>query len=452
MSNDAVRLFGFDLSSKHHEVVICDGQGVQLHRFTMPRGRAGWDRLQQESSRWIPESGHGVYLVEAAQSFWQEVIHPLVDQGAEAYLLHPVKCADLRRYYRRHTKTDTIDALAAARVGVTDPELHPVWVGTPEQESLKRLCRLYWKLGEEARNQKRRLATLLEMLLPGIGGVWRNRYCRSARLFYRRYLDPVKAKRLGKQRLGQMLRRRAWGKFSDEKVAELWAVIENAPALRLDREDLQLEVHCLLDQLELLEQQQARLAERIEELYAKLDPHRLLESIPGLGIILGASIYAVIGDIQRWSSADALVSYSGLVPRKKRTGNQDKPNQPLTKHGHAQLRCWLYVAAENARKYDPELQAFYLRLRGRGKHHKQAICALAAKLLRRIHSILRQGVNYQVHAEQEIRKNEKPVRTAVHEVAQALLKEEQDVASRRNSRLRCRPKQDNRLAMRSTES
>jgi len=94
MTNDGVRLFGFDLAKKQHEVVICDGQGKQLHRFDMPRGRAGWDRLQQESARWIPEGGQGVYLVEAAQSFWQEVIHPLVEQGEEAYLLHPVKCSD----------------------------------------------------------------------------------------------------------------------------------------------------------------------------------------------------------------------------------------------------------------------------------------------------------------------------------------------------------------------
>lgn len=434
MTSDEVRLFGFDLAKKQHEVVICDSQGVQLHRFDMPRGRAGWARLQQEAARWLPAAGRGVYLVEAAQCFWQEVVHPLVAQGEEVHLLHPVKCADLRKFYRRHTKTDTIDALSTARVWLTDRDLSPAWVGTPEQESLKRLCRLHWKLGEDARNLKRRLATHLEMILPGIGGIWKNRYCRSARLFYRRYLDPAKAKGLGKKRLGAVIRKRAWGKFSAEKEAELWSVIQNAPELRIVREDLQLEIQCLLDGLEVLEQQQERLAERVDELYTTVDPERRLESVPGLGPILSASIHSVIGDIERWPSADRLVAYSGLVPRKKRTGQQDKPNQPLTKHGNAQLRCWLYVASEVARHYDPELQAFYRRLRGRGKHHKQAICALAAKLLRRIHSLLKQGVSYRTLANERGKENEKPVRASVCEVAQALLNEAGDTASQDKSR------------------
>jgi len=432
MARDEIRLFGFDLAKKQHEVVICDVQGNQLHRFDMPRGRAGWERLQQTASRWIPAGGRGVYLVEAAQCFWQEIVHPLVAQGEEVHLLHPVKCSDLRKFFRRHTKTDTIDALATARVWLTDRDLNPAWVGSPEQESLRRLCRLHWKLGEETRNLKRRLSTNLEMILPGIGKVWKNHYCQSARLFYRRYLDPVKARRLGRKRLGEVLRRRAWGKFSAAKEAELWAVIDNAPELDFLREDLQLEVACLLDSLEMLERQQAQLAERIDELYTAVDPQHRLESVPGLGPILAASIHSVIGDIARWPSADRLLSYSGLVPRKRRTGQQDKPNQPLTKHGNAQLRCWLYVASEVARHHDPQLQAYFKRQRDRGKHHKQAICALAAKLLRRIHSVLKQETGYRILAAGE--KNEKPVRTSVHEVAQTLLNEGMDTASPEKSR------------------
>jgi hypothetical protein len=77
-----------------------------------------------------------------------------------------------------------------------------------------------------------------------------------------------------------------------------------------------------------------------------------------------------------------------------------------------------------ARHYDPELQAFYLRLVKRGKHHKVAICALAAKILRRCVAILRDGRPYEVeHQSQMTRKqNEegKKVRESVHEVAKLL--------------------------------
>jgi len=429
MGAGEVRYVGFDLGGGCHEVAVCDGRGTQVGRFTMPRGRRGLEALWSEVKELTPAGAHVVYLVEAVQNFWQEVVHPLDAAGAEVCLLSPVKCSDMRKFYRRHTKTDAIDALATARVGVSDHELRRAWVGTPEQESLRRLCRLAWKLSQEARNHKRRLAMLLEMVLPGMGDVWKNRYCGSARLFYRRYLDPARARRLGRKRLGEMLRRRAWGKFSEEALGKLWAVIENAPELRYRYDDLMFEVQCELDGLEAIERRHEALTERIEELYHEVDASHRLESVPGLGGFLGAAITSAIGDVRRWRGVDQLVASSGLIPRKKASSGHEKMNQRLTKQGDPMLRSWLYVGAELVRHYDPELQAFYLRLTRRGLHHKGAICAVATKLLRRSYAVLRDGVDYRVLAEARIRDAEKPVRMSVHEVAQALLRDHADSAS-----------------------
>ena len=431
MRVETVRYVGFDLGSRGHEVAICDDRGEQVHRFTMARGLRGWQQLRSAVRETVPSGSEVIYLVEAAQNFWQEVVHPLDAAGEQVHLLSPTKCHDLRRFYRRHTKTDAIDAVSTARVGVTDHALTPVWVGTPEQESLRRLCRLSWKLSQEARNHKRRLATLLEMVLPGIGKVWKNRHCRSARLFYRRYLDPARARRLGRKRLGEVLRRRAWGKFSEQALEKLWSVIENAPELRYRYDDLMLEVRCELDGLEAIEKRREELASRIEDLYTEVDPAHRLESVPGLGGFFGPALTSAIGDARRWRSADCLVAASGLVPRKKASSGREKANQRLTKQGDPMLRCWLYVSAELVRHYDPELQAFYLRLRRRGLHHKAAICAVAAKLLRRLYAVLRDETIYQVTARERIHNAEKPVRESVHEVAQALLRDKPDAASPR---------------------
>ena len=429
MGAEDVRYVGFDLGGQCHEVAVCDGGGTHVGRFTMPRGRRGLEALRKEVRELTPAGAEVVYLVEAVQNFWQEVVHPLDAAGAAVCVLSPVKCSDMRKFYRRHTKTDAIDALSTARVGVSDRALRRAWVGTPEQESLRRLCRLAWKLSREARNHKRRLAMLLEMVLPGVGEVWKNRYCASARLFYRRYLEPARARRLGRRRLGEMLRRRAWGKFSEEALGKLWAVIENAPELRYRYDDLMLEVECELDGLEAIERRREALMERIEELYHEVDPAHRLESVPGLGGFLGAAITSAIGDVGRWRNVDQLVASSGLVPRKKASSGREKANQRLTKQGDPMLRSWLYVGAELVRHYDPELRAFYLRLRRRGLHNKAAICAVATKLLRRIYAVLRDGVEYRVLAEERTHNAEKPVRMSVHEVAQALLRDHADTAS-----------------------
>jgi len=428
MRGAEVRSVGIDLGSKGHRAVLCDEGGGEVGRIDLGRGRRGLQALQEQAG-----GGEVLYIIEAAQNFWQELVHPLAAAGERVYLVNPTKCADLRKFYRRYVKTDTTDAQAIARLAILDGKLRPAWVGTPEEESLKRLCRLSWKLTEEATNQKRRIAMLLEMVLPGIGEVWKNRTCASARLFYRRYLDPARARRLGRKRLAEMLRRRAWGKFSPKAEEKLWRVIENAPELRYRRDDLTLEIQNELDGLESLEERNQRLRERIDELYTEVDPNRRLESVPGLGPFLAAAITSVIGDISRWKNVSELVASTGLVPRRRESSGKAKENQPITQQGNPQFRCWLYVAAEIVRHYDPELQAFFLRLRKRGLHHKAAICAVATKLLRRIYAVLHNQTEYRVTEDEKIRNGEKSVRHSVLEVAKTLLQEIQDEAPLQSS-------------------
>jgi transposase len=200
-------------------------------------------------------------------------------------------------------------------------------------------------------------------------------------------------------------------------------VIANAPELAIAYDDLQRSVNLDLDLLEAEERAQQELRERIAELYGEVDPDTRLATIPGLGEFLAAAITAFIAEPGRFRNADEVVALSGLCPRKRSSAGSDTANQPLTKHGDPTLRSCLYVAAEIARHYDPELRAFHARLRARGKHYKQASCALAAKILRRCWAVLREERAYVVahRATLELDKQEgKTIRESVHEVAERL--------------------------------
>ena len=132
MEQEATWYVGFDLGSREHEVSVCDAEGKTAHGFRMPRGRAGHRVLREEIDRCVPSGVDVVYLVEAAGNLWQEGVHPLDAAGEAVFLLSPVKCSDLRKFYRRHTKTNVIDAEATARVGISVHALRRAWVGTPE--------------------------------------------------------------------------------------------------------------------------------------------------------------------------------------------------------------------------------------------------------------------------------------------------------------------------------
>lgn len=417
---------GIDQGGKFHQVQVTDSSGERVGRsYRISRGRRGLSELRAGlDARSGGQEYEAIYTVEATQNFWLELVHPLVRSGARVHLVSPSKSSALRTFYRRHTKTDTIDAGAVSQMPLVDPKLHPYFLGSLRFDALRRLVRQYWQLKGAMSDRKRRIMTRVLMVYPGYEEVFRNRYCGASLLFCRRYLDPVRARRLGRKRLEQLLCRRAWGKFDARRGARLWEVIENAPELSIDYEDLQFVVNQDLDLLEAEERSKTALKERIAEVYSEVDPDLLLQSLPGLGEILAAAITAFIGEAGRFNNADQAVAHSGLYARKKASGGSETPNQRLSRHGDPTLRSVLYVAAEVMRHYDPELRAFHQRLTGRGKHYKQASCAVAAKILRRCFAILRDRSTYRVTGGEVLAEAKttggKTIRQSVSEVAKRL--------------------------------
>jgi transposase len=77
---------------------------------------------------------------------------------------------------------------------------------------------------------------------------------------------------------------------------------------------------------------------------------RLLETVPGIAWVLGYTIAAEIGDIERFPSPAKLAGYTGLCPRVRQSGNMDRRG-PLAKTGPKYLRWALLEAATNAVKH-----------------------------------------------------------------------------------------------------
>lgn len=126
------------------------------------------------------------------------------------------------------------------------------------------------------------------------------------------------------------------------------------------------------------------------------EARRLLESIPGIGPKLSASILSEIGDITRFHSGDSLIAYSGLDPKIRQSGATLLSVGRMTKRGSPHLRRALFLAANVSRMYDPELKVFYTKKRAEGKRHSAATCAVARKLTLRIFSVLKRRTAYTV--------------------------------------------------------
>jgi transposase len=122
--------------------------------------------------------------------------------------------------------------------------------------------------------------------------------------------------------------------------------------------------------------------------------YQLLLSLVGIGPAIAVSLCAEIGDIQRFSKPKQLVAYAGLDPRVRQSGTVLNRNTRLTKRGSAELRRSLFLAANIARQYDPELKAYYQKKRNEGRIYTAATVATARKLTYRIYAVLSRGTPY----------------------------------------------------------
>ena len=129
--------------------------------------------------------------------------------------------------------------------------------------------------------------------------------------------------------------------------------------------------------------------QRLDQL-AQADKNvRLLETAPGLGTRTGEAIAAHLHDPGRFHTGKQVSAFSGLVPRQFQSGESDRRGR-ITRRGPAVLRKLLVQCAWAMLRYNAWARGVFARLtRGRKSRRKQAIVALARKILVRCWAMLR---------------------------------------------------------------
>ena len=149
-----------------------------------------------------------------------------------------------------------------------------------------------------------------------------------------------------------------------------------------------------LDLIESLTEEIQKLEETIEQRAGSLKETQLLMSIPGVSYFTALTIYAEVGDIRRFDRDKEVVSYVGLNPVIRESGDS-RIEGSISKRGSGRVR-WLLVQAANTAVHtcnDEYLSRFYDRLASR-KNSQKAIVATARKMLVSIYHMLDRGEVY----------------------------------------------------------
>lgn len=321
---------GLDLSRKRLDVHVMDGSGESLWVTAVSPDEESLGRLAERVATRAP----GEQVCAAIESMTgARFVHDRLE-GA-GWQVEVADAARVKGFAPVACKTDRIDARVLAELSRLD--LVPaIWLPDPGVREERELAR--WRLHVVKRRtalKERVHATLTTWGVP----------CPVSDLF-----GP------GGRRLLERI-----------DLPEPWAGTTRA-AVRLIEE--------LDDEVAVRERQ-------LRELGADHRYVPRLMTAPGIGWVLGYTIAAEIGDIDRFGSPTKLVGYTGLCPRVYQSGETDHRG-PLSKHGPRYLR-WAYVEAAVHAGNHPAFRARYLRTRrrlGRQRGPRVARVEVARELAR----------------------------------------------------------------------
>ena len=397
------RIIGIDLgvSTSHNACVIDIATTKVIARRKFVSKPSDLDELVAVARQGLDGDATIGVVMEATAGAWYAPAAWFSRHDIGVYRVSTSKAADLRKFFSRHVKTNTIDAETLARLGLLAPDsLEPLEFGDAHRAGLDRRCRAAHRYTVQSTNHLIRIRQLLYHLIPRFNLAVTGAFAMSDLALLERWANPHRLAAVPRTRLVAFIRKASTGHVPESR-ADLWLqAAREAVELFGDEtgiafDDVAAEIASEVRmwracQAELAAHEAAR-----ETHYQKVDPDGLARSLPGIKEAGGPIIVAALGRAQRFPTAAQFKNYTGLAPKASETGDTDRKGQTMSKAGPRLLRHQLVMSANTARQLDPQLaKVYYEQMTSHGAHHTKAVCVVAAKLADRAWTVMTRGTPY----------------------------------------------------------
>lgn len=384
---------GIDIGKREQHLVILDDTGQRVSKpQTFANTRSGFDALLQ-TLRAL--DGSVQLALEATGPYWLALYEYLTHAEFSVAVFNPLQVHAYRKTGVRRTKTDRVDAFWIAdllRVGGATVKPQPD--GTILQ--LRELARFRWQLIDQIGDNKRKVLNVLDRVFPEYETLFSDVFLASSRTLLKQAAnaDAFAAFDLGE--LAALLRTHSRGRFGLAHAQKIVDTAKTSIGVSFLADAAQLEVACLVSQIEFLQAQVEQIDAALAALLTQVPQH--LTTLPGLGPVTAATILGEIGDITRFATLEKLVAYAGIDATVHQSGQFNATQMHMSKRGSPYLRRALWLAAFVASQHDAELQTYYERKRAEGKHHNTVVGAICRKLLARIFVVLKEQRPYEMRS------------------------------------------------------
>lgn len=379
---------GVDWAKDDHVVCVVDADGEVLDRFAVEHTAAGLKRLIAR----LLKAGVDEVGIERSDG---PVVEAMLAAGLVVLVIAPNQLKNLRsRYGSAGNKDDRYDAYVLADVVRTDRRrLTPLTRSTPAMLALRGSVRARRDLVEHRVAAANQLRAHLQIVLPGIVGLFADLDSRVSLAFLERFTTQTKVDWLTPTRLGAWLKKVGYSGKVDPQVLHQRLLAAPRGTTDVDAEAHATTTLAFVAVLNTLNTQITVLADSIAEQFEAHPDAHIVKSLPRSGTLRAARLLAEIGDARgRFPSPEALACLAGVAPSTRQSGKVKAVTFRWA--CDRQLRDALCDFAGDCRRANPWAEDLYQRARARGHDHPHAVRILGRAWANIIWRCWQDGVAY----------------------------------------------------------
>ena len=385
---------GIDWAERHHDVAVVDLAGTLLARQRITDDLAGFTAL---TALLAEHAGAAFTAVDVAiETDRGLLVAALRAAGHRIYAINP-KAVD--RYRDRHAvsgaKSDPGDALVLAHLLRTDRHAHrPLPDDSELGQAVSVLARAHQDLVWARQQDTNRLRSLLREFFPAALVAFTDLHTKTALTVLDAAPTPTRAARLSRANLVDLLHAAGRGTRPADaaRLADLFAAgqLRQPP---LVEQAMGQAVRAIVRTLTATNDSIKQLEDALAASFDQHPDAEIIDSLPGLGLILGARVLGEFGDDPtRFTHAASRRAYAGTAPITRASGRHRAVLARHIRNKRLADACYLWAFAALTRS--PGARAYYDQRRVAGDRHNAALRRLASKLLGQLHHCLTRNQPY----------------------------------------------------------
>ena len=396
---ESTLVVGVDIGSERHYARAFDWRGLELTRKAFPFSNSleGYQRFEQWVTELQDTKEKDVVLVgcEPTGHYWFTFGDYVQSKGMKLVFVNPYHVKQSKEMDDNSPKkTDQKDPKTIAKLVVEGRYVYP-YIPTGVYAELRAAMDSRERILKELGATANRIQRWLKIHFPEYLSVYKQFHTVSGLMVLEQAPFPQDVIALGVDGVNRIWREAKLRSVGKKRAATLVEAAHNSigrPGGRCSRTELLL----LLEDYRTKRQQLEAITAVLEEEVRKIPHVDKLLAIKGIGIVTVAGFLSETGDITRFTSSKQIQKLGGLEIKESSSGKH-KGRSSISKRGRKRLRKSLFQGVLPLIRSNAEFRSVYEYYTTRIKNplkSKQAMIAVACKLIRVFYAILTKGTAY----------------------------------------------------------